>query len=228
VVKEGEVPKTTTPDPVSSVIAEARLADEGVARKVATLAPNPDTPVEMGRPVQLVRVPEVGVPRRGVTNVGEVANTREPVPVSFVTAEIRLAEDGVARNVAMPAARPDTPVEIGRPVQLVNVPDVGVPSIGVTRVGEVANTLAPEPVSSVRADARLAEEGVARKVATPVPRPVMLPTAGVTVFVVTAVTCPLALTVTEGATVAEPNVPTLALTVSMVITVPVPDTVISP
>jgi hypothetical protein len=41
---------------------------------------------------------------------------------------------------------PVTPVVNGRPVALVKVRDEGVPSAGVTRVGEVANTTLPEPV----------------------------------------------------------------------------------
>jgi hypothetical protein len=44
---------------------------------------------------------------------------------------------------------------------------------GVTSVGVFAKTLAPLPVSSVNAVARFAEDGVARKVATPVPSPLM-------------------------------------------------------
>ena len=32
--------------------------------------------------VQLLKLPDVGVPRTGVTRVGEVAKTREPEPVS--------------------------------------------------------------------------------------------------------------------------------------------------
>ena len=43
----------------------------------------------------------------------------------------------------------------------------------VVKVGVVPNTSAPEPVSSVTAAARLALDGVPRKVATPVPREVM-------------------------------------------------------
>ena len=35
---------------------------------------------------------------------------------------------------------------VGKPVQLVNVPLCGVPRIGVTNVGLVANTLLPVPV----------------------------------------------------------------------------------
>mgnify|MGYP007090480854 CR=1 FL=1 len=44
-----------------------------------------------------------------------------------------------------------TPVVNGNPVAFVNVADVGVPRIGVTKVGEVANTADPVPVSSVKA-----------------------------------------------------------------------------
>jgi len=240
------------------VTADAKLADEGVAKKVATLAAKPETPVEIGRPVQLVRVPEDGVPKAGVTRVGEVANTKAPlpvssditpsnsedvvaantlsllpvvvkvpavgkvtleaavvvsvkpkpptvvrvdpsasakvaavagavnatllilvavatpntgvtrvgvlantlapVPVSSVSAAAKLADEGVAKNAATFAAKPDTPVEIGRPVQLVRVPDVGVPNNGVVRVGEVANTKSPDPVSSDITPANSEEE----------------------------------------------------------------------
>jgi hypothetical protein len=145
----GEVANTNDPVPVSSVTAAARLAELGVARNVATLAPNPLTPVETGKPVQLVRVPEVGVPNSGVAKVGLVANTSAPLPVSSVTAAARLELEGVARNVATPLPSPDTPVEIGRPVQLVRVPDVGVPIAGVTRVGDVASTTDPVPVTAL-------------------------------------------------------------------------------
>jgi hypothetical protein len=37
VVMVGDVPKTREPDPVSSVTAEARLADDGVPSHVATI-----------------------------------------------------------------------------------------------------------------------------------------------------------------------------------------------
>jgi hypothetical protein len=53
------------------------------------------------------------------------------------------------------------------------VPEEGVPSAGVTRVGDCAKTNAPLPVSSVTAALRFAELGVPRKVATPVPNEVM-------------------------------------------------------
>ena len=134
VVNDGLVENTTALEPVSSVSADARFALDGVAKNVATPVPRPDTPVLIGSPVQFVRVPDVGVPRTGVTRVGLVANTKAPEPVSSVTAAARFALDGVPRNVATLVPKPDTPVLIGSPVQLVNVPDVGVPSTGVTSV----------------------------------------------------------------------------------------------
>jgi hypothetical protein len=106
----------------------------------------PVTPVVRGKPVRFVATPDVGVPNKGVTNVGEVAKTAEPLPVSSVKAAARFALDGVARKVATPVPKPDTPVAIGRPVAFVKVALVGVPRIGVTRVGEVDKTLLPDPV----------------------------------------------------------------------------------
>jgi len=82
-------------------------------------------------------VPDVGVPNTGVTSVGEVANTKEPEPVSSVMAVAKFALVGVAKNVATLVPNPLTPVDIGNPVQLVNVPLEGVPSAGVVNVGEV-------------------------------------------------------------------------------------------
>jgi hypothetical protein len=63
----------------------------------------------------------------GVARVGVVPNTNAPLPVSSVTAVMRLEDDGVAKKVATPVPSPETPVEIGSPVALVNVPDEGVP-----------------------------------------------------------------------------------------------------
>lgn len=102
-----------------------------------------------GNPVTLVITPEEGVPRAGVINVGLVPNTANPLPVSSVIAAARLAEDGVARKVAAPVPRPDTPVLIGSPVALVKTPEAGVPKSGVTRVGDVLRTTLPLPVLPV-------------------------------------------------------------------------------
>jgi hypothetical protein len=109
--------------------------------------------------VPVLKSPDVGVPRAGVTNVGDVAKTKAPEPVSSVTAEARLADDGVARKVATPVPSPDTPVEIGRPVAFVSVADRGVPRVGVTKVGLFDRTTEPVPVAvlkSVRPDSQLA------------------------------------------------------------------------
>jgi len=86
--------------------------------------------------VQLLKLPEVGVPKTGVTKVGEVDNTVLPEPVEVVTPVPPLATGKV----------PVTPVVKGRPVKLVATPDVGVPSKGVTKVGEVDKTTEPVPV----------------------------------------------------------------------------------
>ena len=156
-------------------------------------------------------MPLAGVPNAGVTKVGDVANTKAPVPVSSVTAEAKFAEDGVPRNVATPAPRevipvpplatgsvpvtlvvrlanvvevvpvpplaigsvPVTPELKGRPVADDKTKVEGVPKLGVTKVGEVAKTAEPLPVSSVKAAARFADDGVPRKVATPLPKDVI-------------------------------------------------------
>lgn len=44
--------------------------------------------------MQLVSVPLDGVPSTGVTSVGDVANTSDPVPVSSLIAVRRFALDG--------------------------------------------------------------------------------------------------------------------------------------
>ena len=67
------------------------------------------TEAAVTEPDRLSDVP-VAAPIAGVTRVGVLANTKAPVPVSSVTAEIRFADDGVARNVATFAPRTSTPV----------------------------------------------------------------------------------------------------------------------
>jgi hypothetical protein len=116
----GEVANTKLPDPVSLVTAAAKFAEVGVPRKVATPVPKdvipvpplatdnvPVVPATIGSPVAFVRVAAEGVPRLGVVSVGEVAKTREPVPVSSVTAAARFAEEGVPRKVATPVPKED-------------------------------------------------------------------------------------------------------------------------
>jgi hypothetical protein len=95
------------------------------------------------------------VPKAGVIKVGLVAKTKAPDPVSSVTADARLALVGVAKNVAIPAPKPETPVLIGNPVALVKTPLEGVPSAGVVKVGEVRVT--PENVVTVAPKATLVD-----------------------------------------------------------------------
>jgi hypothetical protein len=156
VTSVGLLANTKAPVPVSSVTAAARLADDGVAKKVATPDPKPEMPVETGKPVAFVKVPEEGVPS------APPFTTTEPEVPTFTP-----------KAVATFVPKPEIPVATGRPVAFVNVADEGVPRAGVTSVGDVANTKAPDPVSSDTAAARLADEGVARNVATPAPRPEM-------------------------------------------------------
>jgi len=158
-VNAGDADKTFDPVPVDAVTPVPPLATGSV----------PVTPVVNGNPVALVKTPLVGVPSSGVTSVGDVAKTNAPEPVSSVTADAKFVELGVARNVATPVPSPDTPVLIGNPVALVRVPLVGIPSKGVISVGDVAKTSDPLPVSPVTAAAKLAELGVPKNVATPVP-----------------------------------------------------------
>jgi hypothetical protein len=63
----------------------------------------PVTPVDNGNPVALVSVTEVGVPKIGVTRVGDVARTTAPVPVA---AAHEVAQD--------PAVVVTTPVSVGK------------------------------------------------------------------------------------------------------------------
>ena len=235
VTRVGDVANTRLPDPVSSVMAVLRFADEGVSRNSVTpvpalvnfltetesavtpvkLEPSPEnddavitptalTPPWTSSPVTsmvdaaptAILVP-VAAPRTGVTRVGVLANTRLPVPVSSSIAPLRLAELGVPKKVLASASRSLRPV-IGRPVQFVSVPEAGVPRAGDTKVGEVANTRAPEPVSPVTAAARLAELGVPKNVATLPPRPVRfdratLPSNDAPVTTPTALTPPATL-----------------------------------
>ena len=153
VTSVGDVANTRAPEPVSSVTAAARLADEGVPRKVATLAPRPDTPVLIGRPVALVRVADEGVPRAGVTSVGEVLSTTEPVPVDEVTPVPPLATARVPATVTTPCVaalgvRPVVPKPMEVTATPVAAPHDGAPPVLPTRTcpvvpAAVTPTVAP-------------------------------------------------------------------------------------
>jgi hypothetical protein len=118
VVIVGEVANTADPVPVSSVKAVRKLADVGVAKKVATLAPRPDTPVEIGRLVQFDRLPLVGVPNIGVVSTIEVLVQFDRLPL------VGVPNIGVVNTIEVL-------------VQFDRLPLVGVPNAGVTNVGLV-------------------------------------------------------------------------------------------
>jgi len=189
VVVPAALNKVIAPAVLFNVTLVVRLVSWVTAPPAPVTYPTPAVPDDVTAPVTARLVP-VAAPMTGVTNVGVLANTAAPVPVSSVSAAARFALVGVAKNVATFAAKPDTPVAIGKPVQLVNVPEVGVPRIGVTitmlvdvqalmfplvtvpstgvtKVGLVLNTNRPVPVSSVIAARRLALLGVAKKVCMP-------------------------------------------------------------
>ena len=75
------------------------VAPNAVRAPAASVAPVPPratdsvpvVPAIIGRPVAFVRIAEAGVPRFGVTRVGEVLKTTLPVPVSLV----RMAESSL-------------------------------------------------------------------------------------------------------------------------------------
>jgi len=130
VTNAGLVERTFAPEPVD-VVTPVPPFNTG---KV------PVMPVVAGKPVQFVNVPEVGVPKMGLTNVGVFANTTPPVPVA---AEVEPVPPLAVGSV------PVTPVVKGRPVALVNTAADGVPRAGVVNVGLDARTTAPVPVAVV-------------------------------------------------------------------------------
>ena len=158
-------PLATGSVPVTLVVKLTNVVDVVPVPPLA-IGSVPVTPVVRGRPVAFVSVAEVGVPKIGVTNVGLVDNTLLPEPVEVVTpvppfstgsvpvtlvAKLTNVVDVVPVPPFATGSVPVTPVVKGRPVRLVATPDDGVPKAGVTKVGEVAKTLAPLPVSSVKA-----------------------------------------------------------------------------
>jgi hypothetical protein len=78
---------------------------------------------------------------------------------------------------------------------------------GAVSVGPLLNTFSPVPVEVVKSAARFAEEGVAKKVATPTPKPVIPETGtAVAVFVpvpVTPIDAPEGATNDPGRMIAE-------------------------
>src|SRR3989344_5509062 len=107
-VSVGEVEKTKFVEVVPVVPAaenpvmllkQVMVAEEQLVPPFAT-GSTPVTPVVRGRPVKFVATPEVGVPRIGVINVGEVLKTRAPLPVSSLIEVFSCRE--VMESVAVP------------------------------------------------------------------------------------------------------------------------------
>jgi len=109
----------------------------------------------------------VAIPNDGVVNIGDVrvllVNVSVEDIVTIFTPSIATTPADtlvIVVSVACPNSIEPTPKPIvvdevipviGSPVQLVRIPELGVPNTGVIRVGLVANTAAPVPVSSVNA-----------------------------------------------------------------------------
>ena len=166
----GEVAKTATPVPVSSVSEAASAAE------AAVVVAFDEASVKRAR--DAVRDEKVTAPERvGVAMVGEVPKTATPVPVSSVRAVRRLAEVKEPSDAALPTdvtipvklalvvtlpAVKEAPV----PVKLVPTRVDGVPKFGVVKTGLVVYATTPVPDSSERMVASFADvliEEVARK-----------------------------------------------------------------
>ena len=118
-----------------SVVAlptKVSVATGNVSEDVPAVAPDNSVVVPDVEPLNFTPV---------VPNVGNVAKTKEPEPVSSVTADAKLADDGVPKKVATPVPKlvipvpplatgkvPVTPVLKGNPVALVSVAEATVPS----------------------------------------------------------------------------------------------------
>ena len=115
-------------EPLAGILLKVKLVTDAFNETANTLPKaqfSASAPAEIAGAVFVSTRPVIV----GVVSAGEVEKTRLPaVPVSLVKAVARFAEDGVARNAATLVPRPETPVDIGRPVQDVSVPLDGVPS----------------------------------------------------------------------------------------------------
>ena len=164
---------------------EAVIGDNASKAAALVVAPVPPfaigkvpvTPVVNGKPVAFVNTPDAGVPNAGAVKVGEVKVLFVKVSVPANVAKVPDAAGKVMAVVPATAGAEMVAVPDVEPAKATEVAEA-TPKVGVTKVGEVANTNAPEPVSPVTAAAKLALDGVANQVSTPVPNPVISDTAG--------------------------------------------------
>lgn len=113
-----EVAVSTCPE-VGAVAEDTFTVDVALARDCVM----PEVS-EVAVPVIFVPTSAEGVPRAGVTSVGDVPKTSSPDPVSSVTVAARFADDGVPRKVSIPVAGtvtesvPAPPLVVTRPFEV--------------------------------------------------------------------------------------------------------------
>ena len=182
VTKSGEVPKTAKPVPVAFVsevsnFNEVMLAasvpyNVPVKGSVTTVVFNPF--MVIGTDPVVNELLNVTVPPKKFTDLFES-------PISIVSVLSAVIAVTFAIFILYAVAVLFTPNE----VNIVIAPPV--------IVGEVPNTAAPDPVSSVKAAAKLALDGVAKNVATFVPKPLTPEDIGINPLLTEAQTEPVAL-----------------------------------
>lgn len=157
----GPVPNTSEPEPVSSVTADAKFALEGVPKNVVIPVPNevmPVPPFATG-----------SVPVTAVVNEMFVIVLLEPFIVLLV--KVAAASSAVIVRTVEPSPTSSWKLTLSHATRpaVVDVVDERV-RVGVAMTGEVPKTKDPDPVSSVTAASKFADEGVPKKVAMPEPK----------------------------------------------------------
>lgn len=106
----------------------------------------PDVPATVKANVPLV---VIGEPDTEIKPPVNDCATLVTVPLPPVAAQLSVPLPLFVRTPEAFAGQPDMPVTSGNPVAFVRTSADGVPSAGVTSVGEVANTTLPLPVVAV-------------------------------------------------------------------------------
>ena len=151
-------------------------APNAVNAAAAVVAPVPpfvmgNVPVmaATGKLLALLKSIADGTPKSGVINTGLVNVLLVKVSVPANVAKVPVAPGNVIVVVPATAGAAKVAVPDVEPAKPTLVAD-DTPKVGVTKVGEFANTKAPEPVSFVTAVAKFALVGVPKNPPTPVPK----------------------------------------------------------
>jgi len=121
-VVEEIAPVTASAPEFTAASVEVPDADSAVNAPVeAVVAPIVPLMFIEAVPVRFVTTPLLGVPRAGVTSVGDVAKTSAPVPVSSVSAVASCAEVKDPRLAALPT-EVTAPVRLALVVTVVALP----------------------------------------------------------------------------------------------------------